>query len=67
MLDCQDNKHHTYMLGTKGDIFMTDSDPVSSLAGPILRTPRFMSLQMLPAIYGGQREEGTTQILCLEF
>lgn len=67
MLDCQDNEHHTYMLGTKGDIFMTDSDPVSPLSGPILRTPCFMSLQMLRAICGEQREEGTAQIPCLEF
>lgn len=67
MLDYKDNEHHTYTLGTKGDMFMTDSDPVSSLSGPILRTPCFMSLQMLSAICGEQREEGTSQIPCLEF
>lgn len=67
MLDCQDNEHHTYMLGTKGDLFMTDSDPVSLLSGRILRTPCFMSLQMLPAMSGEQGEKGTAQIPCLEF
>lgn len=58
MLDCQDNEYHTYMLGTKGDLFMMDSDPVAPLSGRILRTPCFMSLQMLPAMSGERGRRG---------